>query len=112
MSTAVNPDGIKNQIEGGILQAASWTLHEAVQFDRTRILSRDWSRYPIMRANETFESVEIHVIDRPGTPFLGTGESSQGPAGAAIANAVFNATGKRMRALPYTPARVKEAIGV
>ncbi len=110
--TAVNPDGIKNQIEGGIIQAASWTLHEAVQFDRTRILSRDWSRYPILRANETFETVEVHVIDRPGMPFLGTGESSQGPAGAAIANAVFNATGKRMRALPYTPARVKEAIGV
>ena len=110
--TVVSPDGIINQIEGGILQAASWTLHEAVEFDRTRVLSRDWSRYPIMRMNETFEKVEVHVIDRPGTPFLGTGESSQGPAGAAIANAVFHATGKRIRALPYTPARVKEAIGV
>ncbi len=110
--TVVNPDGIKNQIEGGIIQAASWTLHEAVNFDRTRILSRDWSRYPILRFDETFESVEVHVIDRPGMPFLGTGESSQGPAGAAIANAVFHATGKRIRDLPYTPQRVKAAIGV
>lgn len=110
--TVVSPDGIKNQIEGGILQAASWTLHEAVQFDRTRVLSRDWSRYPILRFNETFESVEVHVIDRPGQPFLGTGESSQGPTGAAIANAVFHATGKRIRALPFTPRNVKAAIGV
>ena len=108
--TAVNPDGIKNQIEGGIVQAASWTMHEAVEFDRTRILSRDWSRYPILRFPETFESVDVHVIDRPGAPFLGTGESSQGPAGAAIANAVFHATGKRMRALPYTAPRVRAAM--
>ena len=59
-----------------------------------------------------FESVEVHVIDRPGEPFLGTGEASQGPAAAAIANAVANATGKRIRELPYTRARVKAAIGV
>ena len=109
---AVNPDGIKNQIEGGIIQAASWTLHEAVEFDRTRVLSRDWSRYPILRFNETFDNIEVHVINRPGTPFLGTGEASQGPTGAAIANAVFNATGQRVRALPYTARRIKQAIGV
>ncbi len=109
---AVNPDGIKNQIEGGIVQSASWTLHEAVAFDRTRILSRDWSSYPILRFPEMFESVEVHVIDRPGERFLGTGEASQGPAVAAIANAVTNATGKRIRELPYTRARVKAAIGV
>ena len=106
----VSPDGIINQIEGGVLQAASWTLHEAVQFDRTRILSRDWSRYPILRFNETFDSVETHIINRPGLPFLGTGESSQGPTGAAIANAVFNATGKRVRDLPYSPQRIRQAI--
>jgi nicotinate dehydrogenase subunit B len=110
--TAVNPDGIKNQIEGGIIQSASWTLHEAVNFDRTRILSRDWSRYPILRFPETFQTLEVHLIDRPGTPFLGTGEVSQGPTGAAIANAIFHATGKRIRELPYTPANVKAAIGV
>jgi nicotinate dehydrogenase subunit B len=109
---AVNPDGIRNQIEGGILQAASWTLHEAVAFDRTRIRSRDWSSYPILRFREVFEAVDVHVIDRPGLPFLGTGEASQGPTGAAIANALANATGQRIRELPYTRARVKAAIGV
>lgn len=110
--TVVNPDGIRNQIEGGIIQSASWTIHEQVDFDRTRVLSRDWSRYPILRFSETFESVEVHVIDRPGTPFLGTGEASQGPTGAAIANAVFHATGQRIRALPFTARNVKAAIGV
>jgi nicotinate dehydrogenase subunit B len=109
---AVNPDGIRNQIGGGIVQAASWTLHEQVDFDTTRILSRDWSRYPILRFPELFETVDVHVIDRPGAPFLGTGEASQGPTGAAIANALFSATGVRIRDLPLNAARIKQAIGV
>jgi nicotinate dehydrogenase subunit B len=109
---AVNPDGIRNQIEGGILQSASWTLSEEVAFDRTRIKSRDWSSYPILRFRDAFERVDVHVIDRPGQPFLGTGEASQGPAAAAIANAVASATGQRIRELPFTRARVKAAIGV
>jgi nicotinate dehydrogenase subunit B len=108
---AVNPDGIKNQIEGGIVQSASWTLFEAVQFDRTRITSRDWSSYPIMRFEDVPESVEVHVIDRPGQPFLGTGEAAQGPTAAAIANAVADAIGARVREIPLTPDRVKAAIG-
>lgn len=109
---AINPDGIKNQIEGGIIQAASWTLHEQVNFDRRRVTSRDWARYPILRFNELFDSLTVEVIDRPGAPFLGTGEASQGPTGAAIANAIHMATGKRMRELPFTQPRVKQAIGV
>jgi CO/xanthine dehydrogenase Mo-binding subunit len=109
---AVNPDGIRNQIEGGIIQSASWTLHEAVMFDRTRITSRDWSTYPILRFANLFHSVDVHVIDRSGQPFLGTGEASQGPTGAAIANAIANATGKRVRDLPFTPRRIKAVIGV
>jgi nicotinate dehydrogenase subunit B len=109
---AVNPDGIKNQIAGGIVQSASWTLHEAVDFDQTRILSRDWSSYPILRFSELFETLEVHVISRPGLPFLGTGEASQGPTGAAIANAVFNATGRRVRDLPLNATRIKQTIGV
>ncbi len=109
---AVNPDGIKNQIEGGILQAASWTLYESVAFDRTRILSRDWSSYPILRFSEVPDTVEVYVIDRPGTPFLGTGEAAQGPTAAAIANAVADAAGVRLRELPLTAARIKAAIGV
>jgi CO/xanthine dehydrogenase Mo-binding subunit len=109
---AVNPDGIRNQIEGGILQSASWTLYESVTFDRTRITSRDWSSYPILRFSAVPDSVEVHVIDRPGEPFLGTGEAAQGPAAAAIGNALADASGVRVRDLPMTAERVKAAIGV
>jgi len=109
---AVNPDGIRNQIEGGIVQSVSWTLYEAVGFDRARITSRDWASYPIMRFAAVPESVEVHVIDRPGQPFLGTGEAAQGPAAAALANAIADATGARLRDLPLTADRIKRAIGV
>jgi CO/xanthine dehydrogenase Mo-binding subunit len=107
---AVNPDGIKNQVEGAIVQAASWTLQEQVAFDRTRIKSRDWATYPILRFEDLFRSVEVHVIDRPGQPYLGTGEGGQGPTAAAIANAVTDATGQRIRELPFTRERVKTAL--
>lgn len=108
---AVNPDGIANQIEGAILQSMSWTLYESVTFDDTRITSVDWSTYPILRFSAVPESMEIHLINRPGMPFLGTGEAGQGPAAAAIANAIASATGKRFRDLPITRARIKTAIG-
>jgi nicotinate dehydrogenase subunit B len=108
----VNPDGIRNQIEGGIVQSLSWSLYESVAFDDTRITSRDWSSYPIMRFASVPKSIDIHIIDRPGTPFLGTGEATQGPAAAALANALANATGARIRELPLTSKRVKAAIGV
>ncbi|MGA9498733.1 MAG: molybdopterin cofactor-binding domain-containing protein [Pseudolabrys sp.] len=107
---AVNPDGIKNQVEGAIVQGASWTLQEQVAFDRTRIKSRDWATYPILRFEDLFRSVEVHVIDRPGQPYLGTGEGGQGPTAAAIANAVADATGQRIRELPFTRERVKTAL--
>ena len=109
---AVNPDGIRNQIEGGIIQSSSWTLHEAVEFDTTAITSADWSRYPILRFPEIPESVDVHVIDRPGAAFLGTGEAAQGPTAAAIGNAIAYATGARMRELPFDRKRVRGAIGV
>jgi CO/xanthine dehydrogenase Mo-binding subunit len=108
----VNPDGVRNQIEGGIVQSASWTLHEAVGFDDTRITSCDWSTYPILRFRELPAEVDVHLIDRPGQPFLGTGEAAQGPTAAAIANALASATGLRVRELPFTRRRVKAAIGV
>jgi CO/xanthine dehydrogenase Mo-binding subunit len=108
----VNPDGVRNQLEGGIVQSASWTLREAVGFDETRITSRDWSTYPILRFADLPETIEVHLIDRPGQPFLGTGESAQGPTAAAIANALANATGVRLRELPLSPRRVKAAIGI
>ncbi|MFA1672234.1 molybdopterin cofactor-binding domain-containing protein [Rhizobium mongolense] len=106
---AVNPDGIRNQTEGGILQSISWTLYEAVTFDRTRITSTDWASYPILRFGSVPESVEVHILDRPGQPFLGTGEAAQGPTCAALANAIRNATGKRLVDLPLSRNRVKEA---
>ena len=99
---AVNPDGIENQIEGGILQSASWTLHEQVAFDRTRITSRDWSSYPILRFSGIPDEVRVHVLNQPGAPFLGTGEAAQGPTAAAIANAIADATGARLRDIPLT----------
>src|SRR5690242_7277227 len=81
---AVNPDGIRNQTEGGIVQSISWTLFEAVTWEPQRITSRDWARYPIARFSHVPESVDVHVISHPGSPFLGTGEASQGPAAAAV----------------------------
>jgi CO/xanthine dehydrogenase Mo-binding subunit len=106
----VNPDGLINQIEGAILQSMSWTLYESVSFDDTRITSVDWQTYPILRFNSVPESVEVHIINRPGQPFLGSGETGQGPAAASIANAIADATGKRLRDLPLTRKRIKEAI--
>lgn len=108
--TAVNPDAIENQIQGGIMQATSWTLHEQVKFNRDGVTSTDWNSYPILRFREVPDSIEVHVIDRPGQPFLGTGEAAQGPAGAAIANAIAHATGARLRVPPFTPETVKRAI--
>ncbi|HEY6704707.1 MAG TPA: molybdopterin cofactor-binding domain-containing protein, partial [Xanthobacteraceae bacterium] len=106
----INPDGLINQIEGGIVQSVSWTLKEEVRFDRSGILARDWETYPILTMPEA-PAVEIELINRPSERPLGAGEGSQGPAVAAVANAFANATGKRMRHLPLDPARVKAALG-
>ena len=105
----VNPNGIRNQMEGGIVQSTSWTLSEAVAFDRTRILSRDWGGYPILRFPRIPQSVEVHIVPRPGQPFLGTGEAAQGPTSAALANAVADACGARIRQLPITRDRLRAA---
>jgi len=87
----------------------SWTLKEEVKFDDTQVLSRDWASYPIMTFSEV-PPIETVLIDRPGQPFLGTGECSQGPTGAAVANAIFDATGVRYRRLPFTPDRIKAGL--
>ena len=108
---AVNPDGIRNQVEGGIVQSISWTMLESVTWDAARITSRDWGRYPILRFPHVPASIEVHVIDRPGQPFLGTGEAAQAPAAAAFANAVADATGVRIREIPLDRSRVKASIG-
>jgi nicotinate dehydrogenase subunit B len=106
----VNPDGIINQVEGAILQSMSWTLYEAVTFDDVRITSIDWQTYPILRFDGVPEKVDVHIINRPGQPFLGSGETGQGPAAASVANAVANAAGKRLRDLPLTRSKIKDAI--
>ena len=105
----INPDGVMNQIEGGIIQSASWTLKEQVGYNRSRITMRSWADYPILTFPEV-PAIEVHLINRPEERPLGSGEGSQGPTGAAIANAVANATGARIRDLPFSPQRVKAAL--
>jgi CO/xanthine dehydrogenase Mo-binding subunit len=106
----INPDGLKNQIEGGIIQSASWTLFEQVRFDSNGIQSRDWESYPIMTMPDV-PKVTVELINRPNERPVGAGEGSQGPAVAAIANAVAHATGRRLRDLPLDASRVKAVLG-
>ena len=105
----VNPDGVRNQIEGGIIQSTSWTLKEQLQYDGRKVLTRSWSEYPILTFPEV-PAVEIVLLDRPEEKSLGTGEGSQGPTVAAIANAIAHATGRRVRDLPFVPERIKAAL--
>jgi nicotinate dehydrogenase subunit B len=102
----VNPDGLSNQLEGGFIQSASMTLKEQVNYSAEGITSVDWETYPILTFSEA-PKLEIVILNRPGAPFLGSGEASQGPTPAAIANAVYDAVGIRLRDIPFTPERVK-----
>jgi nicotinate dehydrogenase subunit B len=104
----VNPDGAKNQLEGGIIQAVSLALKEQVTFDRRQITSRDWSGYSVLAFPEV-PSVEIVLMQR-SDPSLGAGEGSLPPTSAALANAFAHATGRRLRELPMTPERVKASL--
>ena len=104
-----NPDGVINQVEGGAVQSASWTLREQVRFDRDQITSAGWDSYPILRFTETPE-VTVHIVDAPGEAEVGAGEVAQGPVAGAIGNAVANAVGVRVRDLPLTRERVARAI--
>lgn len=97
----INPDGVKNQIEGGAIQTVSWVLKEAVRFDRTRIESNTWESYPILRFSEV-PAVEVAIINRPDEKSVGAGEATHGPVAAAIANAVADALGVRVRNMPLT----------
>jgi len=106
---AINPDGIINQAEGGIVQAISWALKEQVRFDRERVLSRDWETYPILTFPE-IPQIEIHLIDRPEEKPLGAGEIAAGPVPAAIANALYHALGVRIRDLPLTREKITAAL--
>jgi CO/xanthine dehydrogenase Mo-binding subunit len=102
---AINPDGIKNQTSGGMIQAASWTMLEEVHYGANGMESTSWETYPILRF-EDVPDTEVFVIDRPELEPLGAGEAAQGPVSAAIANAIFNATGTRLRTLPLTPDKI------
>lgn len=104
----VDPDGLVNQLEGGTVQALSWCLKEAVAFDADGVTSVDWPSYPILRFTE-IPRMETVILDYPGLDPLGAGEATVGPASAALANAVFAATGVRVRDLPMTPDRLREA---
>jgi len=105
----INPDGLVNQTEGGIIQAVSWALKEAIQYDRSRILTSTWIDYPILTFEES-PQVEVTIVNRPDQPPLGAGEGTQGPTAAAIANAIHNAMGVRLRDMPFTRARVLAAL--
>jgi nicotinate dehydrogenase subunit B len=107
----VNPDSLRNQIEGSIVQTLSRAIHEEVRFDKSRVTSIDWVSYPILRFPE-LPAIEVALIDRPTLPPLGAGEASTAPVAAALGNAIFDATGVRLRAAPFTPARVKAALGI
>ena len=105
----VNPDGLVNQIEGGIVQAASWTLKEEMRWEPEGILTTSWEEYPILNFSE-IPDIEVVLLNQPELPGLGTGECAAGPTAAAIANALHDALGVRARNLPLTTERIAKAI--
>jgi CO/xanthine dehydrogenase Mo-binding subunit len=105
----INPDGVRAQVEGNILQTLSRVLMEEVNFDRSRVTSVDWAGYPIMRFSDV-PKLDIELIDRPTERPLGAGEAAACPVGAALGNAIFDATGVRLRQVPFTPERLKAAL--
>ena len=105
----VHADGARNQLEGGAIQTVSWVLKEAVRFDRTRVTSDSWEGYPILRFSEV-PQVELALLDRPQEKAVGAGEATHGPVAAAIANAVADAIGVRVRELPLTRERLERAV--
>jgi nicotinate dehydrogenase subunit B len=105
----INPDGVRAQVEGSILQTLSRVLMEEVKFDRARVSSVDWASYPILRFSDA-PLIEIDLVDRPTLPPLGAGEAACAAVGAALGNAIFDASGARVRTVPFTPERVKAAL--
>lgn len=105
----ISPDGATNQIEGGAIQATSWTVKERVRFDRYNVTSDSWETYPILRFSEV-PAVDVELMPGDGHQPLGVGECAQGPTTAAIANALCDAIGVRVRSLPLTPDQIVAAI--
>jgi nicotinate dehydrogenase subunit B len=106
----INPDGLTKAIEGNIVQGISRTLWEEVKFDNKAVTSVDWMTYPILDITETPEKIDVVLINRPEVAPSGAGEPSIRPVAAAIANAIFDATGVRIRRVPFSPDRVKSAL--
>jgi CO/xanthine dehydrogenase Mo-binding subunit len=106
----INPDGLKHTIEGNIVQGLSRTLWEEVKFDSKTVTSVDWETYPILDMTEAPESIEVVIVNRPDVAPSGAGEPSMRPLAAAIANAIFDATGVRIRRVPFSPDRVKASM--
>jgi CO/xanthine dehydrogenase Mo-binding subunit len=105
----VNPDGVVNQIEGGAIQSASWTLLEQVRFADGRVLSDTWEEYPILTFTDV-PPIDVAIVDSRDEPWLGAGETSIGPTAAAIGNALTDATGIRVRSLPLSPENIVAAM--
>jgi CO/xanthine dehydrogenase Mo-binding subunit len=105
----INPNGVKAQIEGNVIQTVSRTLKEEVTFDRSMITSLDWASYPILRFPELPE-IEIELIDRPTEKPWGAGEPTAAVIPSAISNAIFDATGARLRSVPFKREKVKAAL--
>lgn len=106
----VSPNGIRNQIEGGIIQSLSWCTQEEITYDTQRRTSFDWSAYPILRFSDVPLKIDVTILPRPDEPFLGVAEASQGPTSAAVANALADATGVRFFDMPLSPEKVRAAI--
>jgi nicotinate dehydrogenase subunit B len=105
----INPDGVRNQIEGNVIQSVSRALKEEVRFDTSHVTSVDWESYPILTFSEV-PDVAIVLLNRPDQPAVGAGEPATITTAAAIANAIYAATGARLRQVPFTPERVRAAL--
>jgi nicotinate dehydrogenase subunit B len=105
----INPDGVRHQIQGNVVQATSRALMEEVSFDRTSVATREWGAYPIIKFPEV-PKIDVLMVPRPDQPPLGVGESASVPSAAAIANAIYDATGVRFRELPFTPERILKGL--
>ena len=106
-----NPDGLKNQIEGGTLQGMSRALMEEVTWDDQKVTSFDWRTYRTLPLGFDVPKIDVVLLNRPDQPAAGAGETAITVVAAAIGNAIFDATGARIRQIPFTPERVKAALG-
>ena len=105
----INPDGVRHQIHGNVIQSTSRALMEEVSFDRTSVTAREWGAYPIIKFPDV-PKIDVLMLPRPDQPPLGVGESASVPSAAAIANAIFDATGVRFRELPFAPERILKGL--